>query len=94
MAEHLEPVDEEQELVDEIFRERDPFRLAIRGMVLIEELLDDAIDATFKDGMPPQLNRLNRPSRVALAVALELISADLGRAISVLGTIRNDSRTP
>jgi len=89
-AEDVTPVDEEQELVDEVFWEKDPFRLAIRGVVLIEEVLEEAIDEAFRDGLPAELARLGRPSRVALAVALELITPDLGRAIVALGKIRND----
>jgi hypothetical protein len=51
---------EQQDLIGEVFGERDSFRLAIRGMVLIEELLDEAIDGAFREGMPPELARINR----------------------------------
>lgn len=77
------------DIVDQVFAESDAFRLAIRGMVLIEELVDDAIDEAFRDGLPAELARLSRPSRVSLAVALELITSELAKAIETLGRIRN-----
>jgi hypothetical protein len=53
------------DILDQVFAESDPFRLAIRSMVLLEELVDDAIDEAFRDGLPAELARLSRPSRGA-----------------------------
>jgi hypothetical protein len=55
-----ESLDDEQ-VVDEIFWERDSVRLAIRGMVLIDAILDDAIDDAFEDGLPAELEGAATP---------------------------------
>ena len=81
-------VDERVESV--LFLEKDEFRLVIRGFGLFEEILDDAIGAAFRDGLPDELSRLRLPARLALAQALELITPEVGRAIKALAKIRNE----
>ena len=80
---------DEDPSVEEVLTDRDPFRLAIRGVALIDSLLMEATADAFRDGVPPELRRLPLPARVGLARALELIPADLGSAILVLSQIRN-----
>ena len=75
--------------VEEILSERDVFRLSVRGVTLMEVELEGAIGEAFPEGMPPVLERLQWPSLVALAKALELITEDLRKALLVLGKIRN-----
>jgi len=58
-------------------------------MTLMEAVLVEAIGDTFADGMPKALERLDWPSLVALAKALELIDADLERALLALWNVRN-----
>ena len=79
----------EDEVVDAVFSEKDDFRLSVRGMTLMEAVLVEAIGDTFADGMPKALERLDWPSLVALAKALELIDADLERALLALWNVRN-----
>lgn len=82
------------DIVDQVFAESDEFRLAIRGMVLIEEVVDDAIDEAFRDGLPAELAGLSRPSRVSLAVALELITPNLRRQSRLSAVSATPSLTP
>src|SRR5580765_7933059 len=82
-------IEVDDEAVDAVFSEKDDFRLSVRGMTLMEAVLVEAIGDTFADGMPKALERLDWPSLVALAKALELIDADLERALLALSNVRN-----
>jgi hypothetical protein len=85
-----EEVDAEDERFEAILSEKDPFRLSIRGMSLIEEVVDEAIAEAFRGGTPRELKRLSLPVRLALAQALELLTAELVITIKDLASIRND----
>src|SRR6478752_2398780 len=82
-------IEVDDEVVDAVFSEKDDFRLSVRGMTLMEAVLVEAIGDTFADRMPKALERLDWPSLVALAKALELIDADLERALLALWNVRN-----
>jgi len=84
-------IEVDDEVVDAVFSEKDDFRLSVRGMTLMEAVLVEAIGDTFADGMPKALERLDWPSLVALAKALDLIDADLERALLALWNVRNIS---
>ena len=45
---------------------------------MVEEVLDGAIDAAFREGTPGELKRLRLAARIALAEGLELITHDPG----------------
>jgi len=62
-------------------------------MTLMEAVLVEAIGDTFADGMPKALERLDWPSLVALAKALELIDADVDERCSRSGMSGTSSRT-
>ena len=49
-------VDIDDELVDAVFSETDAFRLAVRGVTLMEAVLKEAISDSFADGMPAALD--------------------------------------
>ena len=51
-------------LGDAVFSEKDEFRLAVRGVTLMETVLKEAIGDAFADGMPAALEGLNWPSLV------------------------------
>jgi hypothetical protein len=80
----------ESERVSNVITQEDPFRLVIWGHSLVEEALDDAINAAFAEGTPDELKRIRLAARVALARGLELISAEVATAITALAKIRND----
>lgn len=61
----------------------------IRGYALVEELLDEAISAAFRDGTPAELKRLRLAARLALAEALELVTSEVATAITALAKVRN-----
>lgn len=82
-------IEVDDDVVEAVFGESDVFRLSVRGMTLMEAVLAEAIDDSFAEGMPKALERLDWPSLVALAKALELIDADLQRALIALGKVRN-----
>ena len=70
--------------------EKDPFRLVIRGQVLLEDILNAGVDAALPAGTPGELKRLNLPARLALAQALDLITAEIVEAMKALAKIRNE----
>ena len=86
-------IEVDDEVVDAVFSEKDDFRLSVRGMTLMEAVLVEAIGDTFADGMPKALERLDWPSLVALAKALELIDADVDERCSRSGMSGTSSRT-
>jgi hypothetical protein len=73
-----------------VLTERDPFRFVIRAQVLIEDVLEEGIDTALPAGTPGELKGLRLRARLALAEALELLTADHVGAITALAKIRNE----
>jgi hypothetical protein len=80
----------ESQRVFNVISTDDPFRLVIWGHSLVEEALDNAINAAFEEGTPDELKRIRLAARVALARGLGLISDEVATAITALAKVRND----
>ena len=52
--------------IDEVLKEEDDFRLAIRGFAVIEDSIVAGIAEAFKRTMPSELKRLSFRARLAL----------------------------
>jgi hypothetical protein len=77
----------------QILRERDPFRMAIRGFAAIEAEIDDAILEAFTGDLPGragvrQFGGFSR--RLTLAIALGIVSKEFRPIIDSLARLRND----
>lgn len=77
---------------NELLRESDPFRLAIRGHAAIEADIDAAIMEAFTGETPRSVRELGGfKTRLSLAVALRLIpSGPITESVSSLAKLRND----
>jgi hypothetical protein len=68
----------------------DVFRVAIRGLVHLETMLDDGIRDMLPGGAGRDIMRLNFSRRLSLATALGLIDDDVKRLIGALAKVRNE----
>src|SRR5437867_4081953 len=79
--------------IQELFgssRNADPFRLAICGVAALQETLNEALAEAFDGDLPAELRRTHLNVRVALAVALNLMPAELRSPLGSLVKLRND----
>jgi hypothetical protein len=70
-------------------RSSDPFTVAIRGHTHLDEVITQAIDASF-GGAPREIRRLNFRTKLALAIALELLPQEYEPFLGALTQLRND----
>ena len=71
-----------------LWSEKDTFKLAIVGFAAFEQIVDDGIEQVLPRGTPPELKRLNVPTKLALAEALGLITPEIRRLAGDLALIR------
>lgn len=73
----------------ELFRESDPFKLAIRGRAALEGDIDAALNDAFTGGLPPELRGLQFPRRVALLIGLEIVPPFFASGVAAISEVRN-----
>lgn len=75
---------------NELLREQDSFKLAIRGQTAIEGEIDAAIADVFVGDVPGEIRKARFPIRLALLVGLGILPARMTGLYLQLARLRND----
>lgn len=76
--------------IHDVVKERDVFKLAIRGHAAIEDAIDAAIAEGFGGTTPSELRRLPFKTRLALLVALTPLPKSFVKPLDALAQLRHD----
>jgi hypothetical protein len=74
---------------DDLLLERDPFKLAIRGLAAVEAEMNAAIVEEFGGDLPSEIRNTRFAVRLALAAGLKIIPPNMRGLFDRLASIRN-----